>query len=350
MKCFQKIFLDLIDGNATLRHSAFDYLSKVSINDKKLELTELFQLIIKISNNHHHTSNFYDKIETIIKFLKEHIKQSFSNKEILNISQSNKRIILYLIKDQILKVDGKVVDSLIELHLQNYFIPEISSFYNGNQLKLSESNRKEYELFELKRKSGENDENICQLIRNDSIDEFISYVNRLNLPLSQTTIKKSIFETNSFLFDKQTTLVEYAAFFGSIQIFKFLQLNEVELTSSLWLYAIHSNNAELIHILEENHVMPDDETYKECFNEATKCHHNNIANYIKENLLTEKSELDVSNEAISYFNCEFLPNDFKHHFYSLIKHNYVFLLDTLIKKMKYKITLTDDIFFFLMFL
>ena len=31
-------------------------------------------------------------------------------------------------------------------------------------------------------------------------------------------------------------------------------MNEVDLTSSLWLYAIHSNNAELIHMLETNNV------------------------------------------------------------------------------------------------
>ena len=37
-------------------------------------------------------------------------------------------------------------------------------------------------------------------------------------------------------------------------------MNDVELTSLLWFYAIHSNNAELIHILEDNHVKPIEET------------------------------------------------------------------------------------------
>ena len=52
---------------------------------------------------------------------------------------------------------------------------------------------------------------------------------------------------------KKITLIEYAAFFGSIQIFNYLKLNKISLTPSLWKYAIHGNNAEIIQILEENH-------------------------------------------------------------------------------------------------
>ena len=58
--------------------------------------------------------------------------------------------------------------------------------------------------------------------------------------------------------NKNTTLIEYSAFYGSIQIFNFLRMNNVELSPSLWLYAIHGNNAELIHLLEENKVEPKD--------------------------------------------------------------------------------------------
>ena len=49
-----------------------------------------------------------------------------------------------------------------------------------------------------------------------------------------------------------TTLIEYAAFFGSIQIFKYLVKNGVELYPSLWNFAIHGNNPELISFLEDS--------------------------------------------------------------------------------------------------
>ena len=53
-------------------------------------------------------------------------------------------------------------------------------------------------------------------------------------------------------FKKKPTLIEYAAFNGSIQIFQYLKMNKVELNEELWSYAIHSGNAQIIHLLEEN--------------------------------------------------------------------------------------------------
>ena len=60
-----------------------------------------------------------------------------------------------------------------------------------------------------------------------------------------STIKPSIFEINKYL-------IEYAAFFGSIRIFQYLRFNNIELQPSLWFYAIHSNNTEMIHLLERD--------------------------------------------------------------------------------------------------
>ena len=120
------------------------------------------------------------------------------------------------------------------------------------------------------------------MIRADSIDDFIIYVNRYNISLS-STINSSIFETNSFLLkNKKTTLIEYAAFFGSIQIFQYLRLNNVILSKRLWLYSIHGKNWELIHLLEECRVRPENGTFIKCLQESIKCHHNDIANYIND--------------------------------------------------------------------
>ena len=55
-------------------------------------------------------------------------------------------------------------------------------------------------------------------------------------------IPKSIYETNGFKKLNDATLIEYAAFFGSIQIFKYLQIKGVKLTPQLWYFAIHGKN------------------------------------------------------------------------------------------------------------
>ena len=85
---------------------------------------------------------------------------------------------------------------------------------------ITQKYKEEISIFEKKCQLGENDLCICSLIRSDSVEEFVSYVNRKNLSLL-TKIKPSIYETNSFLIDKEPTLIEYAAFFGSIQIIQY---------------------------------------------------------------------------------------------------------------------------------
>ena len=74
--------------------------------------------------------------------------------------------------------------------------------------------------FDEKRRIGENDSYVCELIRNDSIEEFVSYVNQNNISVKNARIKDSLFETNTFFIKKNPTFFEYATFFNSIQ-FKF---------------------------------------------------------------------------------------------------------------------------------
>lgn len=116
-------------------------------------------------------------------------------------------------------------------------------------------------------------------------------------------------------------------------------MNQVELTSSLWLYAIHSKNADLIHLLEENHIKPDDSSYEKCLLESIKCHHNAIANYIENNLLDKQSlddqQLSESIVKCSFRNCNYsyFPSrfDISYIFYYLGKYDFTTLVDLLMK-------------------
>ena len=168
--------------------------------------------------------------------------------------------------------------------------------------------------FEENRKIGENDNYISKLIQNDSVEEFISYINKTNISLI-SYIQPSIFETHSFLLKNKPTLIEYAAFFGSIQIFQFLRFNKVnlesihfDLTPSLWYYSIHGKNADIIHILEENHIEPKYNSFQDCFEEAIKCHHNDIANYFLNNFLPNQKEnnIDVYIQYLKNYNFLFI--------------------------------------------
>ena len=129
--------------------------------------------------------------------------------------------------------------------------------------------------------------------------------------------------------NNETTLIEYAAFFGAIQIFKYLYMNGVKLTPSLWYYVIHGRNLELIQFLEDNKINPN---FKKVFNESIKCHHNEIANYILDNF-TDDFFYHSNMKYLKYFNFEFVHNDYYpiHIFCILCKYNQTTLLELLSK-------------------
>ena len=195
------------------------------------------------------------------------------------------------------------------------------------------------EEYEEKRLIGENDSNICSLIRQDSVEKFIEYVNRKNYPLS-SEIVPSFFETNSLLIEKKPTLIEYAAFYGSIQIFQYLYLNKVEVGSSLWLYAIHSNNSNFLrNYIESNEIEPADKTYEIELKECIKCHHNDMAKYIKDNLIdkTLKHQIEFDERILDYIlkssNYSFFPNilNKSYAFFYLCKYKYLNIVDLLVQ-------------------
>ena len=74
----------------------------------------------------------------------------------------------------------------------------------------------------------------------------------------------------------------------------------------MWLYSIHSNDAELIHFLEEYHVKPEKQSFVEILEEPIKCHHNS---YIKNNFITQKVK-NLNEFFFHYKNYLFLHNIF----------------------------------------
>lgn len=111
-------------------------------------------------------------------------------------------------------------------------------------------------------------------------------------------IKKSIYETNYLLSIQQNvSLIEYAAFFGSVQIFKYLVLNKVK---------IHGQNAEIIHLIEENNVDFD------------KLNNLELYKTVHQAINTHNNEIDQSNSSLynliiysifSSYNLSLLPDD-----------------------------------------
>ena len=130
---------------------------------------------------------------------------------------------------------------------------------------------------------------------------------------------------------------------------------------SLWLYAIHGQDAEIIHFLEDKNVdfnfgdkykikyQPDeiiDEKKKLIINkpnmklikEAIKCHHNDIANHLFK-FFDKKDDLQKSfllDQNLKFCNFAFVDNDFINEsaFIILCKYDYYTLSSILLEQHK----------------
>ena len=327
-KKMQSTFLEYINGEEEIEEHFQNFIKLIEDQNIKKDINEfrlLLHFINNVSNNHYRTKDFFSKIESILFIFKDDFKKLLSNDDIFLLFEDNKRILLFLIENKILNFNLFMKEKINLLHYAKYFIKEQKEFES------KENNQKDPN-FDENRKTGENESKLYSIIRNDLISDFITYVTRNEISL-KTTVSCSIYETNSFLLFEEPTLIEYAAFFGSIQIFNYLFKNEVQLTPSLWLYAMHGKNPEIIKILEDNKIVPEDKSYKECLREAIKCHHNEIVVYIKSNLIHNQIDVDefIESESIKYYNYLLFPNYDKlynrNNFYNFCKYDYFYFAE-----------------------
>ena len=312
------------------------------------EIRQILQIINNIGNNHRRVGNFISKINSILLNYKTQIKQALSNTEIFDIFKSNKMIVHFLLKNDILTLSQTICEEMIntlDLNGDRYcyfFFTEIEKFAGKDKMKdikkeLLSKYPNVFDNYDIKRQTGENDSYICSMIREDMIKEFVQYVNQTNYDLS-SDIKPSPFETNPFLImKKNVTLIEYSAFFGSIQILKFLTMNKINLTKSLCIFAIHSNNAELIHFLESNKILTSEREnvyFLKYYIESIKCHHNNFADYFETNYLQQNEEEKILSKCLKYHNWALLQNHIicKFCFFDLCYYDYHKLINLLMKK------------------
>ncbi|KAK8883948.1 hypothetical protein M9Y10_043050 [Tritrichomonas musculus] len=313
-------FLKNEDENGKAKEENFQNLINLiesqRIRENANEFKIFLRLLLKISKYHHGPKNIFQNIERILLFLKDDIKKYFYNKEIFIFFQNSFSITHFLIRNKIIEIDQSISQYIINDYksfIGYYFYPEIKSFIDDKHQKEIEKHiSDDLNDFDEKRQIGENSSHLCSLIREDSLNEFIIYINQNNIPL-KGHIKYSLFETNSYLTKKTPTLIEYSAFFGSINIFNYLHVNGVQYTSKTVLYAIHGRNYEIIHSILNDF---DDKSRLEYLEESIKCHHNEIANFIIENLLSnDNSQTNemvydtLIRSSLHYCNFEFCPEN-----------------------------------------
>lgn len=180
----QDAILTYIDNDDGLNEEKYfsDIIDNVENNTYGEEMHSLLCIINGISRNHQRPAGFFTKIEKILSFFDENIRKTLTSKEIAFICRKNIRLLLSLLNLKILKLDEPYIDkNLLYFYPENKtFCPELEKEFKNI---LDEENITNMEDFEEKRLIGENPSYICGLIRNDSVEEFIIYVNRRNISL-----------------------------------------------------------------------------------------------------------------------------------------------------------------------
>lgn len=347
MKVIYSSFLEFIEDendNEEKYEILIISLDSFKIQDNKHDLTSFIHIIARISYNHYHNADFLNKIFRLIRYLKDSIIKHFSNNEIFNLFSKNKRIILFLIEEKMMIIDQSIAykimspyNTFVRKKYPEYFYPELKPFISKEEIENIKKNLGdsfENDIFEEKRKIGQNDSYLCEIIREDNIKEFAIYVNKYGFKKLSDKTNYSIFETNPYLLKYDTNLIQYVVFFGAIQILRFMYTNNLNLNYTVWLCAIHSNNPEIIHFLEEKHIEPYQNQYDQLLFTSINCHHNEIADYFINNHFDDKNKTIKSclSESLKSHNFAFIEPKLIDHssFFNLCKGDYFDLVKILI--------------------
>lgn len=168
-----------------------------------------------------------------------------------------------------------------------------------------------FENHEDAKKENDNIDNIndelFNIILNDDINKFQYMLSHYDLLVNSTV---DIDKTASFSFFPPKTRISFidlAAYYSSIQIFKFLFLSNADINEETFSYAVFGGCYEIIHILEEKKKLKNQINEKHLII-AIQTHQHDIAEYIINNI--GKSDVDyitpeVMSQSIEYYNLDF---------------------------------------------
>ena len=212
----------------------------------------------------------------------------------------------YLLSEMIEQnlIDPKTVRNIESFYFApyktNHEIDWKSSFPLSIQLNFNELSKDNWSLHKKYVHEGVNHLEIAKIIRNDDIQKLQEISSKADFDFNQGVVP-SLYEIFSFINKRNISLIDYAAFFGSIKCFKFLMLNGSDLKNT-GKYAIAGGNLEIIHLCEQN-----DSSFEESYEAAVEFHQNDVFHYLYENEIVEIGDLaELGRKCIIYNNFELL--------------------------------------------
>lgn len=184
----------------------------------------------------------FNKMTKFLLNISDEMKTKFSEEQISNAFKMSSQALLDFLYDQ--KIVSKRMTEESTEDNQIY-----TSFYIQNlEAYFDDENEIEQEKEEKPNDEKDGYNSIRKVIQNDDIDSFQNFISRTNENIN-SNLQKSSQILNTF--EKQCQkYIEYAAFFGSLHIFKFLWLNNAVVTENLFPLSIFGGDMEIIHLIE----------------------------------------------------------------------------------------------------
>lgn len=243
------------------------------------------------------------KFNSIIQMISQFIKYRQKSlrtitKFILNITDALKNTFS---EDQIIEIFKVSSQPFLDFLYEQKIIsrPIIASNYTEDQIYTSfyiQSLEQKIDEDENEEKKDENNNDcsysIRKIIQNDDIDSFQNFISQTNENINSNLIKNSNQKSKQYFnsFEKQCQkYIEYAALYGSIQIFKYLWMNNAAVTDNLFPVSIYGGNFEIIHLVESkinndvNYSQNIDLIMNKAVTAAVSCFRHELVSYLCDN-------------------------------------------------------------------
>lgn len=282
---FQDNLFRIVESDSLIEEEEMAELLQKYLSDKIL-FDQLIKTLVMIIKSR---PLLLDNIIKFISSISESIKQNFSKSEIIFYFSFNLSLMYHLISLQIITFDDIMRENIYtSMNFFVFFAPEIekndSIYYtntlnNSYYLKIFRTNNND-DSIQTKRKTGMNHLKIAKFIQADDAESLQELIAQGNINIDYQ-IPKSDFETNEFLNKLKTkiTIIEYAAFLGSVTSFKYLLLQGATLHPFIAELASAGGNADIIHLLEQQKIKFN----QSCLELSIIFHQNLIFEYIHSN-------------------------------------------------------------------
>ncbi|OHT10636.1 hypothetical protein TRFO_04130 [Tritrichomonas foetus] len=256
LKCLQISLCSITYDSFNLEEIKKMIIPKFS-NDKE----RLYQLILSLFCLFISRPHFEEIYIQIFELVSQQVKIFFSSEELFLILKERLPIrlnlLLYLMENHYISIE--CLQELFERDVPFYycfFYPEIKKLF-PNRTSRIDHKVKGIKNFKEKRKLGMNDDPLYLAIRFDKIDEFQQIISLQNISLI-SKINFSFFECISLIEANcnEMQLIDYAALFGSVKVFRYIFLNRNlkanPLPITLPTMATFGGNVEIIRLVEQS--------------------------------------------------------------------------------------------------